>query len=213
MGEGSASPEMTTTMKTSENIAWEGDEPTETVIKNFEEGTIKPGNRILDVGSGFGRNANWLAKKGAKVAAVNINDEEIKIGKEKAEKLGVNVSYLHANATELPFPDNSFDVVLDLGCSHMIPDKEAQKKAEAEAARVIKSGGLLVYSGFSKEHPDYINKPNSPMFRDLEDIQAIYGNDFDILSHKETRWQPKPEEKRDFSEHVGLEIVLKRKVK
>jgi ubiquinone/menaquinone biosynthesis C-methylase UbiE len=202
---------MTITMKILGNIAWKGDEPTEVVTKNFEEGVIKPGDKLLDVGCGFGRNSNWLAGKGVNVTAVNISDEEIKDAREKAEKLGVNVNYLYANAIELPFPDNSFDVVLDLGCSHMISDKEDQKKAESEMARVLKSDGRLVYFGFSKEHPDYLNKPDNPMFRNLEDIQAMYGDDFDILSHEETRWQPKPEEKRDYSEHVGLNLVLKRK--
>jgi len=48
------------------------------------------------------------------------------------------------------------------------------------------------------------------MFRSLEDVQTMYGNDFEILSHEETRWQPKPEEKRNFSEHVGINVVMKK---
>jgi len=195
----------------SKNIGWKGDEPTDVVTKSFKEGIIKPGYRVLDVGCGFGRNANWLAKKGVNVTAVNIDEKEIKIAREKAEKMEINISYFHANATELEFPANSFDVVLDLGCSHMIPDREGQKKSEAEMARVLKPSGRLIYFGFSKAHPSYISKKSSPMFRNLEDIQAIYGNDFDILSHEETRWQPKPEERANFSEHVGLNIVLRRK--
>mgnify|MGYP001611051560 CR=1 FL=1 len=199
-------------MDISGNIAWKGDEPTEVVVKSFNSGVIKPGNKLLDVGCGFGRNANWLAGKGVDVTAVNINDEEIKEAIEKAEKLGVNVYYLYANAIELPFPDNSFDVVLDLGCSHMITDKEGQQKAEMETARVLKPGGRLVYFGFSKNHPDYINKPDSPMFRSLEDIGSMYRDDFEILSREETRWKPKPEEKRKYSEHVGINVVMGKKV-
>ena len=117
---------------------------------------------ILDVGCGFGRNANWLAKKGVNVTAVNIDEKEIKIAREKAEKMEINISYFHANATELEFPANSFDVVLDLGCSHMIPDREGQKKSEAEMARVLKPSGRLIYFGFSKAHPSYISKKSSP---------------------------------------------------
>ena len=49
------------------------------------------------------------------------------------------------------------------------------------------------------------------MFRNLDDIQNMYGNDFDILSHEENRWLPKPEEKSNFSEHVGLNIILMKK--
>ena len=93
----------------------------------------------------------------------------------------------------------------------MISGKEDQKKAEAETARVLKTGGGLVYFGFSKDHPDYLNKPDSSMFRSLEDIQAMYGNDFEILSHEETRWRPKPEEKRKYSEHVGINVIMRKK--
>jgi ubiquinone/menaquinone biosynthesis C-methylase UbiE len=193
------------------NVAWKGDDPVRAVTKNFNEGLIKSGDKLLDIGSGFGRNANWLAQNGVDVTAVNIDDEEIKEAKQKAEKLKVNVSYLHADAIELPFPNNSFDIVLDLGCSHMIPSKEGQMKSESETARVLKPGGYLIYFGFSKKHPDYLNKPDNPMFRDLEDIRVMYGNDFDIISNEEGRWRPKPEENRNFSEHVGINVVMKRK--
>lgn len=193
------------------NTGWRGDEPTEIVIKSFKEGIIKPGDKVLDIGCGFGRNANWLASKGMVVTAININHQEIKESKAKAKKLGVAVNYLNADAVALPLPDCSFDVALDLGCTHMISDINSQKKAETEVARVLKPGGRLIYFGFSKKHPDYLNKPNGPMFRNVEDIQTMYGNDFNILSSKENRWQPKPEENRNFSEHVGLEIILKRK--
>ena len=73
-------------MKISGNIAWKGNEPTEIVIRSFKEGIIKLGDKLLDVGCGFGRNANWLAGKGFIVTAVNISDEEIKEAREKAKK-------------------------------------------------------------------------------------------------------------------------------
>lgn len=193
------------------NIGWEGNEPTEIVTNSFEKGIIKPGDKVLDIGCGFGRNANWLAGKGVKVTAININSIELDESKVKAKKLGANVDYQCADAVALPFPNCSFDVALDLGCTHMITSNDSQKKAEIEVARILIPGGLLVYFGFSKEHPGCKNKPDSPMFRNLGDIQTIYGDDFDILFHEENRWSPKSEEKRNFSEHVGLNIILKKK--
>jgi ubiquinone/menaquinone biosynthesis C-methylase UbiE len=193
------------------NFAWKGDTPTELVVRNFNEGVIKPGDKILDIGSGFGRNSNWLATKNVLVTAINIDQKEIKESQKKAQELGVNVNYLKANAISLPFADNCFDVALDGGCTHLIPSLELQQKAETEVTRILKPGGYLIYFGFSKHHPSYVQKPDSPMFRDLEDIRKMYGIDFDILSSRESRWQPKPEEKRNFSEHVGLEIVLKKR--
>ena len=192
-------------------VGWKGDSPTEIVTDNFNKGVIKSGQRILDVGCGFGRNSNWLAQKGLQVTAININDGEILEARKKAEKLGVQVNYLHADAVSLPFPGNSFDVVLDLGCSHMLPDKESQQESESEAARVLAERGYLIFFGFSKEHPSYKNKPDSPMFRDLEDIQKMYGQNFEIVSITKHSWKPKPEEHSSITEHMGLNVVMRKK--
>lgn len=195
----------------SENVGWKGEEPTEIVKRVIREGVVKSGDRVLDIGCGFGRNANFLAKEGAQVTAININNEEIAQAKAKAEAAGVRVDYQHADATTLPFADASFDVALDLGCTHMIPTRELQEKAERESARVIRPGGTLVFFGFSKDHPSYQKNPDKPMFRSLEDIQTMYGVDFDIVSHDETRWKPTPEEHANFEEHVGINVVMRRK--
>jgi len=195
----------------SNNIGWKGDEPTEVVKNAFKEGIIKTGDRVLDIGCGFGRNANWLAKMGVKVTAVNIDDGEIRQAKIKAQDAKVNVNYIHSDATLLPFPESSFDVALDLGCSHMISSRGEQEKAMKETARILKSGGRLVYFGFSKNHPSYLKNTENPMFRNIEDIQSMYGGEFEIISHEETRWKPKPEENANFEEHVGINVVMKRK--
>jgi ubiquinone/menaquinone biosynthesis C-methylase UbiE len=198
-------------IKPAENIGWKGDRPTEVVRKAFDNGIVKPGDKVLDIGCGFGRNANWLATQGAEVTAINISDEEIRQARLKAGEAGLNVNYVHTDAVSLPFAEEYFGVALDLGCSHMISTREGQEKAEKEAARVLKPGGYLVYFGFSKEHPSYIKNQNSPMYRNLEDIKRMYGNDFEIMSHEETRWQPKPEEKSNVNEHVGLNVIMRRK--
>ncbi len=199
------------TVKTPENIGWKGDEPTEVVKNAFTKGIIKTGDKVLDIGSGFGRNSNWLAEKDAEVTGVNINDDEIKQATIKAQEAQVNVNYIHTDAVSLPFPENSFEVALDLGCSHLIPSKEGQEKAMKEAARILKPGGYLVYFGFSKDHPSYLKNTENPMFRSIEDVKSMYGNDFEIISQEETRWKPKPEENVNFEEHVGINVVMKKK--
>ncbi|MFC1625966.1 class I SAM-dependent methyltransferase [Patescibacteria group bacterium] len=193
------------------SIGWMGDEPTEIVINTFNERIIKPGDRLLDIGCGFGRNSNWLAGKGVIVTAININDDEIKQAKIKAQELQVNVNYIHANAVSLPFPDSSFEVALDLGCTHMITNRNRQVKAMKETARILTPGGYLIYFGFSKNHPSYMKNKKKSMFRSFKDIQDMYGSEFETLSHEETRWEPRPEEYTNFKEHTGVNVVMKRK--
>jgi len=194
----------------SENVGWKGEEPTDVVKKALVEKVFKPGDIVLDIGCGFGRNAIGLAREGLIVTAININNQELVDAKAKAQSVGVNVDFQQADATALPFAEASFDSALDLGCSHMIPTKELQQKAAKEAARVIKSGGTLVYFGFSKDHPSFQNNPK-PMYRNPEDIQAMYGNDFEIISTEKVSWKPLPEEHANFTEHVGLNVVMRRK--
>lgn len=192
------------------NVGWLGNTPTKFVTDSFDKKYILPGTKVLDIGSGFGRNANWLSSKGVLVDAININKSEIRIAEKSAKKLHVRVKYLHGDATALPYGDNEFDSVLDLGCSHMLT-KDRQIIAKKETARVLKSGGCLLYFGFSKKHPVYRYKIGSCQFRDLNDIKEIYGKDFDILNSEEISWEPNPAEKANFSKHVGLNVVMRRK--
>ncbi|HNR28988.1 MAG TPA: class I SAM-dependent methyltransferase [Candidatus Dojkabacteria bacterium] len=187
-----------------ENSQWEGQEPTSLATELIDQGIVKEGTHVLDLGCGFGRNSNWLASKGAVVDAININGEELNEAKKRATELNVNVNYVKADAGKLPFPDSSFDVILDAGCTHMC-DRETQEKSVLEATRLLKTGGYLQYFGFSKEHPGYQRNPNSPQFRDIEDIRKQYGEYFEIGEPKRKEWEHNGEK------HIGLEILMKKK--
>ncbi len=194
------------------NTGWSDNEPTEEIVNSFKKGIIKTGDRLLDIGCGFGRNSNWLASKGVIVTAININKNEIDEAMTRAVKLGVYVNYFLAEATNLPLEKNDFDVAIDAGCSHLLSNKIAQQQAEKEIFRILKSGGYLIYFGFSKKHPAYKNKIKSPMFRDLDDIKKTYGQDFEILTVDEVSWKTRIEEKAKYSEHIGLNILMKKKI-
>jgi len=188
-----------------ENSQWEGEQPTSLATELVDKGIVKEGSHVLDLGCGFGRNSNWLASEGAIVDAININEDELNEAKRRATQQGVNVNYVKADAGLLPFDDSSFDVLLDAGCTHMC-DKETQEKAVLEANRVIKQGGYLQFFGFSKEHPSYQKNPNSPQFRDIEDIKKQYGEYFEIVGEpKKKEWT------HENQKHIGLEILMRKK--
>lgn len=187
-----------------ENSQWEGADPTSLATDLVDQGIVKEGSHVLDLGCGFGRNSNWLASKGAIVSAININEEELSEAKRRAEELSVNVKYINADAGSLPFEDSSFDVVLDAGCTHMC-DEQTQGKSVLEAVRILKTGGYLQFFGFSKEHPSYQKNSESPQFRDLEDIKKQYGEYFEIGEPKRKEWEYQGQR------HVGLEILMRKK--
>jgi arsenite methyltransferase len=64
------------------------------------------------------------------------------------EGVSGKIEVVSGDATEMKFPDASFDVVLSNLCIHNIPSKEGRGKACREIVRVLKPGGKLVISDF-----------------------------------------------------------------
>jgi SAM-dependent methyltransferase len=98
---------------------------------------------VLEVGSGTGATARYLAKKlGCRVMGVDIRPSMIDRARERAARARVQerVEFRVASATDLPFEDGSFDVVLVESVTTFIEDKAA---AIGEYARVLKPAGCV----------------------------------------------------------------------
>jgi SAM-dependent methyltransferase len=111
---------------------------------------VQPGDRVLDLGCGFGRHAFESMRRGADVVACDFSLAELKdvtamfraIADEDAATLpvGANGSATNGDATRLPFADGSFDRIIASEVLEHIPDDTA---AFRELARVLKPGGTL----------------------------------------------------------------------
>jgi ubiquinone/menaquinone biosynthesis C-methylase UbiE len=72
------------------------------------------GRTILDVGTGTGRVALFLAKGGAKVTALDASREMLAVARKRAAGESVNVRFVSGDAHALEFGDRSFDVAVSL---------------------------------------------------------------------------------------------------
>jgi SAM-dependent methyltransferase len=103
---------------------------------------LGPGDRLLDLGCGIGTPALRIASRtGASVTGVTINSRHVEIATERAAAEGMadRVSFIHANAMDLPFDAGSFDAVLAFeSIIHM--DRPTVLR---EVERVLVSGGRL----------------------------------------------------------------------
>jgi len=101
------------------------------------------GERILDIAAGTGTSSAALAKTGAHVIAVDFSPGMIAEGRKRNK----NIEFIEADATKLPFGDNEFDAVT---ISFGLRNVNEPKAALAEMYRVLKPGGRLVITEFSK---------------------------------------------------------------
>jgi ubiquinone/menaquinone biosynthesis C-methylase UbiE len=104
---------------------------------------IKKENHVLDVGCGVGVTPVMIAREyGCRITGVDINEGMVMRSRERAKKarLADRVEFLVADAQELPFPENSFDVVITESVTAFPEDKQ---KAVNEYVRVTKPGGYV----------------------------------------------------------------------
>lgn len=107
---------------------------------------VTPGTRVLDVACGTGNTAIPAAKAGAKVTGVDIATNLLEQAGKRATKEKLDICFKEGDAEELPFDDQSFDVVLTMFGAMFAPRPE---RAAAELLRVCKPGGLVTMANWT----------------------------------------------------------------
>jgi len=101
----------------------------------------KKGSIILDACTGTGKQAFAFGEKGFEVVGIDISDDMLNIAK-KNNRFS-NVSFQNADASNIPFPDNYFDVVSVSFGLHEMPG-DIRKRAMKEISRVTKPKGTVM---------------------------------------------------------------------
>src|SRR3954467_683991 len=96
---------------------------------------VGPGDKALDVGAGDGNGANQIAQAGPQVTALDPTAELFESGRARAAEAGVDIEWVVGDAMDLPYDDQSFEVVTSNFGAMFAPD---HKRAAAELTRVGK---------------------------------------------------------------------------
>jgi SAM-dependent methyltransferase len=96
------------------------DKPDENLAGWFADGLLEHG-RVLELGCGNGRNACFLARRGAMVDAVDFSAKALAWAGERAQQAGVSVRFQCCSIFDAEIADGQYDLVYDSGCFHHLP--------------------------------------------------------------------------------------------
>ncbi len=162
---------------------------------------LKPGMTVLEVGAGTGKDSALILeqiKPGGTAVLSDLSPNMLRLATQKLNADGVNVEFLLANGSYLPFADNTFDALFHFGGINTFSER---KQAFLEMTRVVRPGGKVVIGDESvapwlrqTETYSMLLKAN-PLFRaevPLEDVPAnarefalhyIFGNAFYVMEY------------------------------
>lgn len=118
----------------------------EKLLQRFQDIANK---KVCVLGSGDNEAVFAMAGLGAKVTSVDISQKQLDIASERAEMLGLEITFQQGDVTDLTkLKDNHFDIVFTGG--HVAVWVSDLKKYYAEAARILSIGGLFIVEEY---HP------------------------------------------------------------
>jgi demethylmenaquinone methyltransferase/2-methoxy-6-polyprenyl-1,4-benzoquinol methylase len=173
---------------------------------------VRKGMKILDIAGGTGDlTAQFSRRVGpqGEVVLADINDAMLKVGRDKLRDRGVvgNVRYVQADAEELPFDDNTFDVITIAFGLRNVTDKD---KALRSMLRVLKPGGRLLILEFSKPVSATLNQVyDFYSFNILPKMGQVVANDADSYQYlaESIRMHPDQDTLKSMMETAGYEKV------
>jgi 2-polyprenyl-6-hydroxyphenyl methylase/3-demethylubiquinone-9 3-methyltransferase len=165
----------------------------EYVRKILSTHTRGSSSRVLDIGCGAGFLSNGLAADDYEVTGVDQSAGSLAVAERHAPE-GKSVSYRPADAYALPFADASFDAVLMMD---FLEHVDEPGRAIAEASRVLRAGGLLIFYTFNRTLPS--------KFLAIDAVELIAR---DCPKHFHV-WHLfiKPEELKEMAARAGLSVM------
>jgi len=161
-----------------------------------------PNPAALELGSGVGPGAVYLAERGFQVTGYDLIPEAIQAAKEIANARGLSIRYEVMDVTQIPHTGSQFDLIVDSYCiNHIVFDEERRKVFESVKARLKSEGFYLVSSSVyepSRHSPDkkVVDEETGEMY-DIYDGNCLYDPETDYYyepfeSHPSERERTEP---------------------
>lgn len=114
----------------------------------------RPIKRVLDLGCGNGRHAMYFARQGFKTAGIDVSEQAIEWANDWARRESLEIDFRIGDIENLPFEEQTFDVVVAHGVLDHV-HMETARRAAAEVKRVLRPRGLFYCDLRSTEDFEY----------------------------------------------------------
>lgn len=135
-----------------------------------------PAGKALDVATGKGKNALFLAKRGFQVEAVDISEVALQEARRRAEEENLRVVFRQADLDVAEFPEASYDVILNFNflLRSLVP----------KIKRALKPGGYIVFETYLNDQGALGHPRNPAYLLDPNELLELF-RDFRVLYYRE----------------------------
>jgi len=145
---------------------------------------------ILDFGCGTGMSLRILSELGAKpsnLTGIDLSEKSISIAKDK----NPGINWQKVDGSEIPFPEDTFDIVMQLVVFSSIIDEGLARRLAGEMLRVTKPGGYVFWIDHKASHSNKLSGyPRSKMLEYFADCDLAY--EMPVQPRYIRRWYGRP---------------------
>lgn len=133
-------------------LPWDTGQPEPLLVEFVTSGGVAPG-RTLEVGSGTGTNAIWLAERGFDVLGVDVSPLAVEKARAKIEGSKLRCGFATLDFLAATPPGGPFHFIFDRGCFHVFDEPEERSRFAEHVAAAFEPGGLWLSLIGSTEGP------------------------------------------------------------
>lgn len=158
--------------------------------------------KALAVADGEARNGVWLARQGFDVLSLDFSPAAQEKGRQLAREHDVRVNFVLADVHRWPYPDATYDVVVEIFTQFSTPTERALKWTGM--CRALKPGGLLILQGYTPKQLQYAT--GGP--RQLENLYTREMLEQAFAGFKNMQFVEEEREMHEGVRHNGISAVI-----